>query len=176
MKYFYPVACLSVITILLRKSWLHYFYHEDGPFYYYQYFYDLIVNALLLIIVIRFINRLERIPDYLSKNIGRIEQKKYLIFPLLLLLFGWLINYRDFNRYQYGHLVLFLIACLAVGIAEELIFRGFIFTQILHKKPLLPATALSSAIFAGLHLLSLFTKAERLPDGNLLFHGFLNPF
>ena len=168
MKYLLPIAGLLVITIILRKSWLHYFYREDGPFNYYLYFYELIVNALLIFIAIRFINRLERIPDYLTKNILQIEQKRYLILPLLLLVFGWLVNSRDFGTYHGGQLVLFFIICISVGLSEELIFRGFIFTQVLHKKTLLPATAISSVLFAGLHLLSLFTKSPSLPDGILL--------
>lgn len=168
MKYLLPIAGLLVITIILRKSWLHYFYREDGPFNYYLYFYELIVNALLIFIAIRFINRFERIPDYLTKNILQIEQKRYLILPLFLLLFGWLVNSRGFGTYHGGQLVLFFIICISVGLSEELIFRGFIFTQVLDKKTLLPATAISSVLFAGLHLLSLFTKSQSLPDGILL--------
>lgn len=63
-----------------------------------------------------------------------------------------------------GTVALFAVHCIAVGVFEELVFRGLIFPLVLRraaptKKGILCAVLLSSALFGAVHLVNLFSSS-----------------
>lgn len=82
---------------------------------------------------------------------------------------GW-VKWQRHSEQIASVLVLTLLLALWIGGTEELIFRGFVFTQLRHDFNLGWAAAISSLIFALLHLV--WEQKETLPQlGGLWLMG-----
>lgn len=85
-------------------------------------------------------------------------------FPLISALRGNM----QMARKQAVDVILFAVYCLSIGLCEELIFRGILFTTFADtfskdKKGLIKAYILSSVLFGVLHILNVFYGAGFFP-------------
>lgn len=85
-------------------------------------------------------------------------------FPLISVLRGNMQIVRSHPL----EIIFFALYCLSIGLCEELIFRGILFTTLADgfskdKKGLIKAFILSSALFGALHILNLAYGAGFLP-------------
>lgn len=76
----------------------------------------------------------------------------------------WLNGSCSFARVKKGTVAVFLLYCVAVGLFEEIVFRGLIFSYLIEafsktKKGLIVAFTVSSVLFGVLHLSNLFGGA-----------------
>ncbi|MEB3181288.1 MAG: type II CAAX endopeptidase family protein [Nostocaceae cyanobacterium] len=86
-----------------------------------------------------------------------------LVFGMQLIL-GWCTWQwsNDIEKQFIGAVVPIFLVALFVGVIEELIFRGFLLTKLGQDYPLIAAAAISSVIFALLHLI--WEQKETIPQ------------
>ncbi len=93
----------------------------------------------------------------------RPENLYLIIIPFYFILAGpaeyWLLNYQ-FHQIDPMHILVLLVSTLSVGFSEEIIFRGFVLTNLIEGKSSGQSIAvpilISSALFGILHFLNLF--------------------
>lgn len=91
----------------------------------------------------------------------RIKNARAIVLPLLI--FGAAL-YSNRSTYLIANqidLMLFIVFVVSVGLAEELIFRGYLFPLIArHTKKIVLAMVLSSILFGSIHYINLFRQAD----------------
>ncbi len=90
-----------------------------------------------------------------------------IFIPLTFVLMGLVGNWNTYANTPSEMLILFFLSNLAVGILEELVFRGTIFPLMMKafldkRRPILISAVLSSLMFGVVHYVNLFSQPENL--------------
>ncbi len=130
---------------------------------------DILKNIVIIIYGILMIRRLGY--TRISGITNLIPRSPLLIIvPLYFAVIGPLWYYYfgyEFHDISVTDVLLLLLAMLAVGISEEVIFRGLILPNLLKgaspEKPILLPIVIASLLFGILHLLNLFNADSQFP-------------
>lgn len=97
------------------------------------------------------------------KDIGSLTliSKKEIIILLPVIVLSFIPIFSGINPKLFDKIFIILIISILIGIIEELVFRGIIFSA-LKSKGKIPAILFSSIIFSLFHLLNLATGADIL--------------
>lgn len=121
------------------------------------------VRLLLIGIALALIQKLRLLPFTGLKPWKRIQNLQAVGVALVFTTVGITSNWFTYQSASAGMLVLFAISTLAVGVVEELIFRGAIFPLFIQafaqaKRPILKSAVLSSFMFGMVHFVNLFSQ------------------
>lgn len=120
------------------------------------------ITALVGIVFSAFLVLWIKKHDLLSKyglSKVKLDYKKYLYFIPLALMVAVNFWYGINTKVNFIETVLFIFSMLAVGITEEIIFRGFLF-RALCKEGIKTAVLFSSITFGFGHIINLLSGAE----------------
>lgn len=127
----------------------------------------ILVRSVLIALSLFMIHRLKFIEFTGLNTWTKFQNMHAVIIPLAFISMGLVSNWGDYAQADYHLLILFMISTLAVGIVEELIFRGTLFPLFIkafknHKKSMLIAAILSNLIFGVVHFVNIFKQPENI--------------
>lgn len=130
-----------------------------------KYISAIFIRSILIYLIIRGIKILKFL-DFTSLNsVFRYRNTHAILIPLLFIIGGLYSNWLTYLNTNFQTIILFSISVIAVGIVEELIFRGAIFPLCIKafknfKKPILLGAIASSSLFGVVHFVNLFSQPE----------------
>jgi membrane protease YdiL (CAAX protease family) len=100
-------------------------------------------------------------------NWQKFENLQAVLIAIVFIIFGFTTNFNIYANAEFKLLLSFAISTLAVGIFEELAFRGIIFPLLIKsfsksKRPILISAVLSSFLFGIVHFINLFSQPENI--------------
>ena len=125
------------------------------------------IRTILIITTLWLIKKL-RLIDFTGLNPWRSVtniQAATIAFGFIII--GITANWTAYINAKIELLILFALSTLAVGIVEELVFRGTIFPLFIKSfevsnRPILLSTVLSSLMFGIVHFINLFSQPENI--------------
>jgi membrane protease YdiL (CAAX protease family) len=153
-----------VILTLIKSNFLHRAFKYFGWGMITSELMSSFIHNTLVVIAAWFLIRFYNIEE--NAGIGKWKTK-YLSAYILPFLIVMVAGYSNISKYVDLGLVtstLFLCSCLAVGMAEEFMFRGFLQSTLLQKHSLKEAVLITSIAFGLIHLLNLKNSLEAWAD------------
>jgi membrane protease YdiL (CAAX protease family) len=123
------------------------------------------IRMILIVIIFLLINKFQLL-DFTGLNSWRNHKNIQTVFiTLAFVIVGISGNWNTYVNTDLRILFLFALSTMAVGIAEELAFRGTILPLLIisfanRKQPILKSAILSSLMFGLVHFINLFSQPE----------------
>ncbi len=127
----------------------------------------LVVRSLMICLVFLLVKRL-RFEKFTGLDTpGNFKNIQAIFIPLAIILVGISNNWRTYINAEVHILFLFVGFVVAVGLLEELVFRGTIFPLCVKafkniRRPILIGGILSSLLFGAVHFVNLFSQPDNL--------------
>jgi hypothetical protein len=128
---------------------------------------SIIIRITLITITFGLVKKL-RLIDFTGLNYWQnFKNIQAVIIALAFIIMGISGNWTTYLDTEFSTLILFALSTFAVGIVEELAFRGTIFPLFIKSfkklnKPILISAILSSIMFGLVHFVNLFSQPENI--------------
>lgn len=125
------------------------------------------IRIILIAIIFSLIKKFQLL-DFTGLNLWRKYKNIQAVFiPLVFVTVGIAANWNTYVNTDLRILLLFALSTMAVGIVEELTFRGTILPLLIlsfanTKQPILKSAILSGLMFGLVHLINLFSQPENI--------------
>lgn len=128
---------------------------------------SIIIRTILIVVVFILIKRFRQINFTGLNNWKKWNNAQALVVVTAFIMMGLFQNWNIYINTRIPLLILFATSTVAVGIVEELAFRGTIFPLFIKsfkktKRPIMMSAVLSSLIFGLIHLVNLHSRPENL--------------
>jgi len=125
------------------------------------------IRIILIAITFFLINKFRLIAFTGLNYWQKFKNIQAIIIAFAFTIMGISVNWNTYINTEFRVLFLFIISTLAVGIVEELAFRGIIFPLLIKsftktKRPILISAVLSSLMFGLVHFINLFSQPENI--------------
>jgi membrane protease YdiL (CAAX protease family) len=123
------------------------------------------IRLLLIVAIVKLIQKLH-LQEFTGLNSWRnYKNIQAVLGATAFVAIGLASNWNTYMTSEKGFLLLFATSTFAVGIVEELTFRGAIFPLLIQslsntKQPILKSALLSSGMFGMVHFVNLFSQPE----------------
>jgi membrane protease YdiL (CAAX protease family) len=125
----------------------------------------IVIRLLLIVAIVKLIQKLH-LQEFTGLNSWRnYKNIQAVLGATTFVAVGLASNWNTYMTSEKGLLLLFATSTFAVGIVEELTFRGAIFPLLIQslsntKQPILKSALLSSGMFGMVHFVNLFSQPE----------------
>lgn len=139
-----------------------------------KYYAGFMVRVILIFAALGLVKKLKFRSFTGLESPGKYTNIQAIFIPLSFILAGLFSNWDNYNGAQLHILILFAGNVLAVGIVEELFFRGTIFPLCIKafkdsQRPILFGAMLSGSLFGIVHFINLFSQPDNLIGITVLF-------
>lgn len=128
---------------------------------------SIIIRTILIVVVLALIKKFGQRDFTGLNNWKKLKNVQALIVVTIFIMIGLSQNWNTYVNTEIELLILFAMSTVAVGILEELAFRGTIFPLFIKsfkkaKRPIIVSAVLSSLMFGLTHFINLLSQPENL--------------
>jgi len=128
---------------------------------------SIIIRTILIVVVFALIRKFQQINFTGLNNWKKLKNPQTLFVVTAFIIMGLSQNLNTYIQTEFELLILFTMSTVAVGIVEELAFRGTVFPLFIKsfkksKRPIVVSAVLSSLMFGLVHFINLFSQPENV--------------